>query len=478
MKKWLALAIVLVIVLNSGAYAFAHVLTIIQTTGGTIVTGEAYTAEDGNSTLPCSAIPDSNNGYKFDCWIVDGAERHDLSSSEDFTEWEGRTLSAKFVKDKSSDSSLEIEDQENSNQQKQDNQETLKIEPIVQTKGELKGSLEGTESEATKGESGTEGNSEGSGSGDESANNSTDFPYSIHVLASPSNAGSVVVGEKYIDSVTKNKVQQAKVYSYSGYHFTGWYDNDQGKIVSIKEDEIFDIDRDRNLIAQFEADGNTIINPKPDPGSEGSNPPPKPVASYLIDYEPGLYGREGAAAREWYTPDARVAGQLFTRPGYTQTGWSVVDGGVKRYDLNSKIVLISEITTLYPYWEYVSNPLYLTVRMSGNGSVYLGGSRVYDGWVGKLEPGQSFTFTFYPENNYYVYSILLGGWYRTVQYGNQYTVTYDMMQARNQTMTVRFSSIYDSPKTGDDANVALWIALGGLSAVALGALLFMSKKKK
>ena len=131
---------------------------------------------------------------------------------------------------------------------------------------------------------------------------------------------------------------------------------------------------------------------------------------------------------------------------------------------------------LYPYWERASNALYLTVNYSGYGAVRLSGGNVPSGWTGKLEPGQSFNFIFQPYEGYYVYSILLAGWYRNVQYGNQFMVTYDMLQGQNQVMTVRFESIYLPPKTGDDGNVALWAMLALLAALGAGTVIYRLKK--
>ena len=133
---------------------------------------------------------------------------------------------------------------------------------------------------------------------------------------------------------------------------------------------------------------------------------------------------------------------------------------------------------LYPYWEMISTALYLTVNYSGYGAVRLSGGNVPSGWTGKLEPGQSFNFIFQPYEGYYVYSIFLAGWYRNVQYGNQFMVTYDMLQGQNQVMTIWFESIYLRPKTGDDGNVALWTSLGLMAALGAGTMVYLVKKDK
>ena len=196
---------------------------------------------------------------------------------------------------------------------------------------------------------------------------------------------------------------------------------------------------------------------------------------YTITYLPGSGGTGTSFTAEWYPGDAIIAGQGFSRPGHTQTGWSFYDGGPMAFYLGQHIT-ISTNMVLYPYWERNSNTLYLTVNYSGYGAVRLSGGNVPNGWTGKLEPGQSFNFIFQPYEGYYVYSILLAGWYRNVQYGNQFMVTYDMLQGQNQVMTVRFESIYLPPKTGDDGNVALWTTLSLLAALGAGTVIYRLKK--
>ena len=203
---------------------------------------------------------------------------------------------------------------------------------------------------------------------------------------------------------------------------------------------------------------------------------PVTAGYYTITYKPGPYGTGSETPVTWPAGPAWVAGQLFTRYGYTQVGWSTTETGGKIYDLDQKVTLTGNVT-LYPVWQQTAGPLWLTLRTVGNGVVRLNGTNLYDGWGQNLWPNTSLTFTFVPGAGNYVYSLLLAGWYRQMNYGNQFTVDYNMMRGADQTLTVRFASVYSPPKTGDNSNLALWIALGGLSAVALGALIFMKKKK-
>ena len=197
---------------------------------------------------------------------------------------------------------------------------------------------------------------------------------------------------------------------------------------------------------------------------------------YTITYLPGKYSSGPSMTVEWSPGYAILAGQIYTRAGFTQTGWSWSDGGAKAFELNQQVPITTN-AVLYPYWESITKALYLTVNYAGNGAVRLSGGNVPNGWTGKLEPGQSYTFQLVPYDQHYVYSIFLAGWYRNVQPGNTFMVTYEMLQGQNQTIYFRFESVYRSPKTGDDSNLPLWAALGGLSLVGLAAILFMRRKK-
>ena len=69
-----------------------------------------------------------------------------------------------------------------------------------------------------------------------------------------------------------------------------------------------------------------------------------------ITCDPGKDG-SGAASTvtKIYGTDLTLPGALFTRTGYTQTGWATTDGGAKVYELGGTYSA-NEAVTLYPVW--------------------------------------------------------------------------------------------------------------------------------
>ncbi len=70
-----------------------------------------------------------------------------------------------------------------------------------------------------------------------------------------------------------------------------------------------------------------------------------------ITYSPGANGTgeevvETVKKGESYT----AKGAIFTREGYTQTGWSLTDGGYMTYSLFQNHIEATSDVTLYPYW--------------------------------------------------------------------------------------------------------------------------------
>ena len=74
------------------------------------------------------------------------------------------------------------------------------------------------------------------------------------------------------------------------------------------------------------------------------------VGTYTITYSPGA---NGSGAEQTATKTHNVAltlkSAIYTRDGYTQTGWATSDGGAKTYDLGAPYAANSAVT-LYPFW--------------------------------------------------------------------------------------------------------------------------------
>ena len=73
--------------------------------------------------------------------------------------------------------------------------------------------------------------------------------------------------------------------------------------------------------------------------------------TYPVTYAPGANGTgDSKTVNKEYNNTLELEGALFTRLGYTQVGWSKVDGGERDYSLNA-IYEQNEALTLYPVWE-------------------------------------------------------------------------------------------------------------------------------
>lgn len=74
------------------------------------------------------------------------------------------------------------------------------------------------------------------------------------------------------------------------------------------------------------------------------------VDTYTISYNKGANGTgTNTTDTKTYGVALTLKGAIFTRTGYTQTGWSTTDGGAKVYDLSASYTT-NAATTLYPYW--------------------------------------------------------------------------------------------------------------------------------
>ena len=87
------------------------------------------------------------------------------------------------------------------------------------------------------------------------------------------------------------------------------------------------------------------------------------IAGYDVTYRPGAYGVGSAVTdNKLHHVALTLRGALFTRSGYTQTGWATIDGGEKVYGFED-VYTADEALTLYPVW----TPNRYTVTFDGNG---------------------------------------------------------------------------------------------------------------
>ena len=149
---------------------------------------------------------------------------------------------------------------------------------------------------------------------------------------------------------------------------------------------------------------------------------------YTVTYLPGAYGTGSAVTDiKPYDSILTLRGTLFTRSGYTQTGWAAIDGGEKVYNFED-VYTADEALTLYPVW----TPNRYTVTLDGNGGT----------------PAQSTVTATYgepldqmPIPRYKGYFFL--GWYDQKWGGRQYSDKYGHSTTR-----------YD--KAGDCTLYAMW----------------------
>ena len=89
--------------------------------------------------------------------------------------------------------------------------------------------------------------------------------------------------------------------------------------------------------------------------------------TYTVTYNPGTNGTGAAStAIKIEGLPLTLADKLFTRTGYTQTGWATRDGGEKVYDLDA-IYEENAPITLYPVW--TANQYTVTLDSNGGGAV-------------------------------------------------------------------------------------------------------------
>lgn len=114
-----------------------------------------------------------------------------------------------------------------------------------------------------------------------------------------------------------------------------------------------------------------------------------------ISYKKGASG-SGPEYTDVAAPNSNLRGAIFTRTGYTQTGWATSDGGAKVYNLSAQYTGTADLT-LYPYWtadtytvtyapgSYSSGSNYTDTKTYGvaltlRGATYTRAHYSHDGW--------------------------------------------------------------------------------------------------
>ena len=91
------------------------------------------------------------------------------------------------------------------------------------------------------------------------------------------------------------------------------------------------------------------------------------TGAWDVTYKPGENGTGNAVTDiKFYNDALTLRGALFTRTGYTQTGWATVDGGEKVYGLDA-VYTKNEALTLYPVWN--TNQYTITFDTNGGSEI-------------------------------------------------------------------------------------------------------------
>lgn len=125
------------------------------------------------------------------------------------------------------------------------------------------------------------------------------------------------------------------------------------------------------------------------------------IKTYTVTYNKGNNGTgTNVTDTKTYGVALTLKGAIFTRTGYTQTGWATSDGGSKTYNLSASYITNASVT-LYPFW--TANTYTITYNKGDYGT----GSQVTDtktyGVALQLR-GATFTRTHYSQDGWSINS--------------------------------------------------------------------------
>lgn len=128
----------------------------------------------------------------------------------------------------------------------------------------------------------------------------------------------------------------------TGYTFLGWATSASASVAEYSPEDEITIESNTTLYAVWE------------------------LITYNVSYNKGAYGTgTNVTDTKDYGVNITLRNATFTRTGYTQTGWSVSDGGGLAYALGATYTSNADIT-LYPYWTIITYAV--TYNKGANGS--------------------------------------------------------------------------------------------------------------
>ena len=287
-------------------------------------------------------------------------------------------------------------------------------------------------------------------------------------------------GEGKIDSttgVTGESVTVAEnVFTRNNYTFTGWNTQADGKGTAYKPGDSFTLtDKDAVLYAQWSKNAPAQVN---------------------VSYD----ANGGTGTMESITGDVGskivIEQNGFARSGYTFTGWNTqADGKGTAYKAGDSFTLTDKDTVLYAQWSK-NAPAQVKVSYDANGGTgtmefIIGdvGSKIVIEQNGFARSGYTFTGwntqadgkgTAYKAGNSFTLTdkdtVLYAQWSKNS--GSAGTGTKGTAKPSAGTGTKGTAKPTDSPKTGDNSNLALWFALLFVSGGAVTATTIYGRKNK
>lgn len=174
--------------------------------------------------------------------------------------------------------------------------------------------------------------------------NITLYPYwkaNEYTVTFNANGGSVSTGSKTVTYASTYGTLPTP--TRTGYTFSGWYTSASGG-TQITASTTVSITSNQTLYAHW-----TII-------------------TYTVSYNKGSSGTgTNTSDTKTYGVTLTLRGAIFTRTGYTQTGWATSDGGTLAYTLGGSYTANAAIT-LYPVWTATVSTFTVTSSVPADGS--------------------------------------------------------------------------------------------------------------